>query len=378
MPRLTRSSIRSRLVRDDRGAVALMVGILLSTGVLLGMGALAVDVGRLYAEREELQSGADAGASKVALNCAFNRLSCSAAGALTASGGYANRNAKDGASGVAQACGYDGKGRLPSCAGDSAGALAQCIGSAPSGRYVEVRTRTRTSDGGTLLPPTFARMLVPGDTGTMVGACARVTWGPPTIAGGLAITFSACEWGLATGGGTSYPSEPVTAAAEVILKTHTTTGVAGCPAGPSGFDAPGGFGVLDGAKSGCVAGISTGGIYNSDPGASVGDCEALLASAWASRQPLGIPIYDTVRRCTGSTPGCTSGYAQYHLKTMAAFVVTGYQFPSAKQKSWLTGKSCATKGSDNCISGYFVNAAISGDIDPSAEIAGAVAVRTVG
>ena len=47
-----------RLSRDhDRGAVSPLVVILLATGVLLGMTALVVDVGRLYAEREELQAG---------------------------------------------------------------------------------------------------------------------------------------------------------------------------------------------------------------------------------------------------------------------------------------------------------------------------------
>ena len=40
----------------DRGAVSMIVGVLLAGGVLLGMTALVVDIGQLYAEREELQS----------------------------------------------------------------------------------------------------------------------------------------------------------------------------------------------------------------------------------------------------------------------------------------------------------------------------------
>jgi Flp pilus assembly protein TadG len=45
---------------DDRGAIGVLVGMLLATGVLLGMAALTVDVGMLYQERAELQNGADA------------------------------------------------------------------------------------------------------------------------------------------------------------------------------------------------------------------------------------------------------------------------------------------------------------------------------
>ena len=49
------------LGRDDRGAFGVLVGMLFSTGVLLGMAALTIDVGTLYQERAELQNGADAG-----------------------------------------------------------------------------------------------------------------------------------------------------------------------------------------------------------------------------------------------------------------------------------------------------------------------------
>src|ERR1043165_3858879 len=65
-----RRAVDRRRRPGERGAVAVTVAILLGGGVLLGFAALVVDVGQLYAEREELQSGADAAALAVAKACA--------------------------------------------------------------------------------------------------------------------------------------------------------------------------------------------------------------------------------------------------------------------------------------------------------------------
>ena len=63
-----------RLLRhDERGVVAVIVGLLIGT-VLLGLGALVIDVGQLYQERAELQSGADAAANAVAKSCVLSDL----------------------------------------------------------------------------------------------------------------------------------------------------------------------------------------------------------------------------------------------------------------------------------------------------------------
>src|SRR5688572_8128324 len=58
-----------RAGRDDRGAVAVTVAILLGGGVLLGVLALVIDVGRLYVERTVLQTSADSAALGVAKAC---------------------------------------------------------------------------------------------------------------------------------------------------------------------------------------------------------------------------------------------------------------------------------------------------------------------
>lgn len=44
----------SRLRRDDRGAVTMLVALMLGGGLLLGGGALVIDVGQLYNERAQL------------------------------------------------------------------------------------------------------------------------------------------------------------------------------------------------------------------------------------------------------------------------------------------------------------------------------------
>ncbi|SOE02940.1 pilus assembly protein TadG-related protein [Blastococcus haudaquaticus] len=65
--RLARSR---RRLGDERGAVAVMVALLLVP--LLGFGAIAVDVAAVHAERQALQNGADAAAMAIATDCAWN------------------------------------------------------------------------------------------------------------------------------------------------------------------------------------------------------------------------------------------------------------------------------------------------------------------
>ncbi|NKE56518.1 hypothetical protein FXN61_06590 [Lentzea sp. PSKA42] len=334
-----------RLKGDDRGALGVLIGILLGFGMLLGMGAIVIDVGFIYQERAELQNGADAAALAVARGCAAGASTC----LVNKANYYANHNAKDGVSTVDEVCGFDGNGVLPSCSASS-GTITDCPAKPSSGTtYVDVHTSTQTAGGDTLLPPAFARTLAGNDAyeGTRVAACARAAWGPPKTATTIALTISWCEWSTATSGGTVYgPTPPTTPPLSVhqVLKLHTTSGT-GCPSGPAGSDGPGEFGWVDGAGSDCSVLIDNN-TYSADTGASAGkDCKAALASAWSSRQPVWLPIYTNV---TGTGTGGT-----YTLAGFAGFVVTGYWLPGASQKDWLTGKNECT-GSDKCVAGYFV------------------------
>ena len=47
-------------LRDERGAVAVMVALLMVP--LIGFAAIAIDVAAMWSERQQLQNGADAGA----------------------------------------------------------------------------------------------------------------------------------------------------------------------------------------------------------------------------------------------------------------------------------------------------------------------------
>jgi len=171
-------AVRRLLKRREQGAVAIMVTILLGSGVLLGVAALVVDVGNLYAERGQLQSGADASAMAVAEACVAG--SCDGTSqdvrqqTMPVAQKYANANAKDGHTKITTICGT--WGNLDPCPAPARG-LAACIGAPPTEDYVEVRVQTEMSDGSTLLPPTFATAMAgkSGYRGQSLATCARVT-----------------------------------------------------------------------------------------------------------------------------------------------------------------------------------------------------------
>jgi hypothetical protein len=334
---------------DDRGAVGVLVAILISTGVLLGFGAMVVDVGQIYAERAQLQNGADAGALAVAKSCAKG--SCTPGNAQS----YANANSAHGSAAVNLVC---GSGSLGAC-GPSTGGLTDCPPPPLTGiNYVDVHTSTLMPGGSTLLPPVFAKTLIGNQSydGTNVRACAQAEWGPPSASSGLAVTFSACEWDKATNNGTvfapppPYPPNALPAPSfDQVLKLHTTSSATGCPTEPSGADAPGAFGWTADPKNNCMTGIING-TYGTKPGNGPPPaCQAVLASARANKTLLFMPIYVSV---TG-----TGANTVYTLKGFAAFVITGYSLPGFFASDWLNPANNCT-GSDKCINGYFTQGLI--------------------
>lgn len=186
--------MRRLSTRDDRGAVATVFGILLSGGVLLGLMALVIDVGQLYVERAELQSGADAAALAVARACVTNTPDCRDLDAVTElAQRYADDNASDGVSKLDVLC-----GRLPfediDCPPDNTN-LTACLGSPPTiGNYVEVRVATEMADGRLVLPPTFAQAVFDDFDGAAVGACGRVGWQLRIDVPLLGIAMSTCDF----------------------------------------------------------------------------------------------------------------------------------------------------------------------------------------
>lgn len=352
------------LGRDDRGAVAVLVAVLIGGGVLTGMGALVIDVGQLYVERAQLQNGADAAALAVAKSCAGGPC---APGMATQ---YADANASDGVSAVSLVCGSGTLGICPA----STGTMTDCPPPPsppspppppPGGKpppppppnYVDVHTSTETASGSTLLPPVFARTLLGNSKykGTTVRACAQAVWGPPQTATTIAFTISACEWDKATNQGTLYapppphPPNPGPAPSlDQVLQLHTSAS-GGCPAESAGADGAGGFGWTTDQTGTCAIAV-TSSTYGESTGASAGQsCNQALANAVASRAPVIVPVYVTI---TGS--GSTAAFT---LKGFAAFVITGYQLPGMSASDWLNpANNC--KSTSKCINGFFAQALV--------------------
>ena len=82
---------RLKLIRREdaeRGAVAVIVAIMMV--VILGCAAIAIDVSAMWAEKRQLQNGADAGALAIAQNCA--RGACGTPSTTAQTYAVANRN----------------------------------------------------------------------------------------------------------------------------------------------------------------------------------------------------------------------------------------------------------------------------------------------
>jgi len=357
------------LGRDDRGAYGVLIAVLVTGGVLLGIGALGVDVGQIYQNRAELQNGADAGALGVAKSCALGTCNTAVAGTYA----LANASALTGhQAAVTLVCGQSATGGLGSCNTGNSGAITDCPANPPAGvNYVDVHAATLTS-GGTLLPPVFARTLIGAKNynGTRVFACAQAEWGPAEQSNSLAITLSYCDWLALTSGG-----NPFGTLIPVYLKG---TKEKSC-SGPAGQNEPGGFGWLTPTSSGvCTAVIDllTNTTYN-DPGNNItAACKEALQTNINSYN-AGTPVVAYLP-VFGSTGG-SGNNGTYGIIGLAGFVVTGYKDLSGGggQNNYGPANALCT-AHDPCIEGYFLPG-----IDPVTSIGGgtnfgAIAVKLTG
>jgi Flp pilus assembly protein TadG len=358
---LTRPMMR-RLSRDERGAIAVLVAVMIGAGVLTGMGALVIDVGQLYQNRAELQNGADAGALSVAQSCA--------AGTCTPSGAkyFADANATGGLAGVSLVCGSGVLGTCPA----STGKIFDCPSAPAAGtNFVDVHTQTETASGSSLLPPVFARTLLgmANYNGSTVEACAQAEWGTPADTTTIGITIPECEWAQATDNGTSYApasAPPASFDQKIQLDEEPSTTCSSTPEGDT-----------TGEQSGnCTVSISTGlySGYVGDPrrGTAGPSCSQALSTAQSSHSPVLIPVYGVVDTsgalCGGkaSEPFILScwvapGAPCYQLWGYAAFVVTGYNFPDVSEQYQSSdyldpGNSCT--GGSFCLDGYFTQTTV--------------------
>lgn len=369
--------VRIRLARrlprlgdeGERGAIGVLVAILIGAGVLVGMGALVVDVGQLYQNRAELQNGADAAALAVAKSCIEGTCTPSIATQ------YADANASQLTGGTADVnlvCGSSASlgGGCPA----STGAITDCPAAPPAGtNYVDVHTSTELANGSHLLPPVFARTLAGNGSyqGSTVYACAQAEWGAPLTLDSIGLTISACIWNISTSDGTSfsqpppYPpdTQPPASADQVIYLKNPNGFTGSCSTLPNGSPSPGNFGWTQDPNnpSSCTVVInSTTNTYGGSTGVSANQCSSQIYNAWLNKTLIYIPVY-----FTDSVSG-TGNNTQYTLDGFAAFVMTGYRLSGMQGypktgADWLNPSSPCTNpgnGSADCITGFFTKALV--------------------
>ena len=361
----------------DRGAVSTIVVMLLATGVLLGMTALVVDVGQLYAEREELQSGADSAAMTVALDCVKRRVACPSLG-LAKAEEAADANAGDGRANVEEFCGRDRRLALPTCLPDGDKNLADCIGDAPADvNFIQVRTRTEVATDDYVLPFAFAHSMAGMGDGVTVGACSRVAYGPPKFV--LGLTISACEYERTRGNtvaGPPWPPDPP-AHREVQLGDHDLTSHF-CPTGPrAGWGWPNDVGMFDDTDGSCITQVEDDLDYDGvDVLLPSRECRNQLAQLRSTRQVIALPIIRGERGSGSST--------RYDLYRLAPFVVTGYSMPGFVAPSTVNPGfgDCHLHllHNDICVFGYFIDLDFfPGEVGPDPGIdLGLSAIKTIG
>lgn len=304
-------------MRDEHGAVAVMVALLMVP--LIGLAAISIDVAAMWAERAELQNGADAGALAVAQDCALG--SCGAA-ARTAQD-LASANDRTGAVGASVAAGAD---------------------------QVSVTTSSTSQHF-------FAPVL--GIDSNTLSAQATARW--DAVTGGTAelpLALSWCDFQAATGGGTptgstsatiTWPGDPEPTSLSATDVVPLVEPAATC-AGPRGGTVSAGYRWLSGAR-GCEAKSSISrGFSSTGDSSAPGGCGAADLAELQGRTVV-LPVF-------GSSDGAdlAGGYDVYGY---AAFTITGYDFGG--QYAW--GSPCA--GDDRCVQGSFTRLAdLSGHFDP--------------
>ncbi|MCZ2403967.1 pilus assembly protein TadG [Paenarthrobacter sp. Z7-10] len=299
---------------NERGVVSIVTALLMVA--LLGFAAIAIDVGMMYAERGQLQNGADAAALAVANNCANGSCGSYSATALQ----LADSNANDGVAKV-----------------DSV--------TFPSAGTVRVATSSRDGAGHDYIRLAFASIFGIGTSD--VHAAATAAWGGPSAGPAtLPITFSDCQFDLS---GTVQ-----------LLRYHMTDAAHTCSRGTSGLVVPGGFGWLQQDPGLCQSTINinaSGGIAIGSPGNNApGNCNSVF-NAWIATIAAGrpaitlLPVYD-------QTSG--TGGGNFHIRGFAAFRVLGWKFsggttaPLVFHNTGYSPSSIDCSGSCRGIIGKFV------------------------
>lgn len=413
--------MRGLKAAGDRGAVALIVAIVVPV-LLLGIGALIIDVGSWYAARAMDQNAADAGVMAIANTCYPGPCN------ITAANTYANGAANGKLAGqVYEVCGSVSTTPLtilPTCASVGVPEDGKACPLAPSTDYVDVLAAPKNADKSPTLLSFF------GYGKQKVGACAQAV--PSAIGGGtgLALTMSLCAWQQETGTQNPnaspkfatpqppYPADGWPAAypfgavskknpvqsnpgGENVVQVHGDAKP--CNDSSSGLNIPGGFGWLADPTATCTATTTAGGYVLSDPGTNISNpCKTALNNIYDasdnnqtipnSLNPVFVPIFDSACNSNGylddgsgktSTP-CPVGMpnSSYHIIGYAAFVLTGADVNPVHLNSLITNKPGACNGgSFTCLYGLFTKTLVASTTTPctsSCTSYGAISVRLSG
>lgn len=284
-------------LKDDRGAVAVIVAILMVP--LMGFAAISLDIAATHAERQQLQIGADAAALAIAQDCA--RKAC----------GSPRDTAQDFAT-------------LNSNSGEAV-ATVPAVPSASTGRVTVHNSAVRQH--------WFAPVL--GIDSTALTTTSSAGWGGPT--GGTAalpLIISLCDFNQSSVGG-------IPTGVEQTIVT-TPAGTCSGAGGNSPTIVPGGFGWLEtDAKKSCSTTTNINTKAYSEPGNTPKQCDLSTIRG----KTILIPLFDEAD--SASSDGNGRG-AWYEVYGYAAFHVTGYHFSG---QSW--NPPCDKN--QRCIRGYFTS-----------------------
>jgi hypothetical protein len=270
----------------ERGATAVMVAVMMV--MLLSFGAIAVDVGGMYAEKAVTQNGADAAALAVAQKCAKNTTDPLCTTGSTLSGTLANANAKDNLTNVAS-----------TVVDKSAG---------------KVTVTTNAQDATGVHFSTFFARIFGTDT-TSISAEAVAVWGGAKAGViSLPIAFSSCEVdsSVAADGTTQF-----------VLSHGSGAGKKDtCHDTASGLEIPGGFGwLVTSGSCGVKVDLSSPWVDSNTGNNPESNCSSILQE-WKNQLVAGkkvvalLPVFD-------QTSGTGAG-AKFHLKAFAAIDLMGW------------------------------------------------------
>lgn len=310
----------------DRGAIAVITAIVIVA--LIGLGAVAVDVGQIYAERGQLQNGADSAALGVAQQCYQAPASCTVAQATSWAQPLVNGNANDGKTTV------------------------QSVDLSVSN---QVTVTTTTLDGSTnagFLTPLLRRAFNAGPI--TVAAQATAKWGPPGSGGGFPLALSNACFDLSSGATSgqlqTFSYKPGNGSNSTPTNMTCTNA--------SGQSAPGGWGWLQ-QTSTCEVNTTAGGTVGSDTGNNPANACYSTLQGWMTTLQSGGEV--DVQFPVFSQAAYNGNNAQYTILGYATLKVIGWQFSGTGNSPYTyhssvsdVGQTLACGGSTRCVIGQFV------------------------